>query len=80
MGYHCFREKEAKQMENRFLADMKIVERAIRDAGFVPYDQLYGYVQTGNSLYITRRNNAREIVMKMDREKIRRCLQLRKVS
>lgn len=80
MGYLCFREKEAKQMENRFLADMKIVERAIRDAGFVPYDQLYGYVQTGNSLYITRRNNAREIVMKMDREKIRRCLQLRKVS
>lgn len=67
-------------MENRFLADMKIVERAIRDAGFVPYDQLYGYVQTGNSLYITRRNNAREIVMKMDREKIRRYLQLRKVS
>ena len=49
MGYHCFREKEAKQMENRFLADMKIVERAIREAGFVPYDQLYGYVQTGNS-------------------------------
>lgn len=80
MGYHCFREKDAKQMENRFLADMKIVERAIRDAGFVPYDQLYGYVQTGNSLYITRRNNAREIVMKMDREKIRRYLQLRKVS
>ena len=67
-------------MENRFLADMKIVERAIPDAGSVPYDQLYGYVQTGNSLYITRRNNAREIVMKMDREKIRRCLQLRKVS
>ena len=67
-------------MEGRFLADMKVVERAIREAGFVPYDQLYGYVQTGNSLYITRRNNAREIVMKMDREKIRRCLQLRKVS
>ena len=67
-------------MEDRFLRDMKIVEWAIREAGFVPYDQLYGYVQTGNSLYITRRNNAREIVMKMDREKIRRYLQLRKVS
>lgn len=80
MGNHCFREKEAKQMANRFLAEMKIVERAIREAGFVPCDQLYGYVQTGNSLYITRRNNAREIVMKMDREMIRRYLQLRKVS
>lgn len=67
-------------MEDRFLKDMKIVVDTIRDAGFVPYDQLYGYVQTGNSLYITRRNNAREIVMKMDREMIRRYLQLRKVS
>ena len=67
-------------MEDRFMKDMKIVVDAIRGAGFVPYDQLYGYVQTGNSLYITRRNNAREIVMKMDREKIRRYLQLRKVS
>ena len=67
-------------MEDRFLRDMKIVEWAIREAGVVPCDQLYGYVQTGNNLYITRRNNAREIVMKMDREKIRRYLQLRKVS
>ena len=67
-------------MEDRFLKDMKIVVDAIRGAGFVPYDKLYVYVQTGNSLYITRRNNAREIVMKMDREKIRRYLQLRKVS
>ena len=67
-------------MEDRFLKDMKIVVDAIRDAGFVPHDQLYGYVQTGNSLYITRRNTAREIVMKMDREMIRRYLQLRKVS
>ena len=67
-------------MEDRFLKDMTIVVDAIRDAGFVPYNQLYGYVQTGNSLYITRRNNAREIVMKMDREMIRRYLQLRKVS
>ena len=65
-------------MENRFLENMKIVERAIREAGYVPYDQLYGYVQTGNSLYITRKSNARQIVMKMDTDMIRRYLQLRK--
>ena len=78
MGYHCFGEKEAKQMENRFLADMKIVERAIREAGFVPYDQLYGYVQTGNSLYITRHHNARQIVEQLDSDMIRRYVNLRK--
>ena len=65
-------------MEDWFLADMKIVERAIREAGFVPYDQLYGYVQTGNSLYITRKHNARHLVEHMDTDMIRRYLKLRK--
>lgn len=65
-------------MEDRFLADMKIVEQAIREAGFVPYDQLYGFVQTGNSLYITCKHNARQIVEQMDSDMIRRYLNLRK--
>lgn len=50
-------------MEDRFLENMKIVEQSIREAGYVPYDQLYGNVQTGNSLYITRKNNARQIIL-----------------
>ena len=65
-------------MDDRFLTDMKIVERAIREAGCIPYDQLYGYVQTGNSLYITRKHNARQIVEQMDSGMIRRYLNLRK--
>ena len=65
-------------MDDRFLTDMKIVERAIREAGGVPYDQLYGYVQTGNSLYITRKHHARQIVEQMDSGMIRRYLNLRK--
>ena len=65
-------------MEDRFRADMKIVEQALREAGFVPADQLYGYVQTGNSLYITRMHNARQIVENMDRDMIRRYMNLRK--
>ena len=65
-------------MDDRFLTDMKIVERAIREAGFIPYDQLYGYVQTGNSLYITRKHNARQIVEQMGSGMIRRYLNLRK--
>ena len=65
-------------MEARFRADMKIVVRAIREAGFIPYDQLYGYVQTGNSLYITRKHNARQIVEQMDSGMISRYLNLHK--
>ena len=67
-------------MNEWFLADMKRVENAIRDAGFVPYDQIYGYVMTGNCAYITRRDGARETVAGMDPELLRRYLLHRKPS
>ena len=65
-------------MNDWFLSDMKRVENAIRDAGFVPYDQLFGYVMTGNSAYITRRDGARETVMQIDPDLLRQYLLHRK--
>ena len=41
----------------------KVVEeiiQAIKKAGYDPYAQLYGYISTGKSEYITRNGNARE--------------------
>ena len=61
-----------------FDKNINIVINALRKAGYDPYDQLYGYVQTGNSLYITRKNNARQIIVKMDPFMIRRSLQVHK--
>ena len=62
-------------MKDRFLTDIRIVEQALRDAGFVPYDQLYGYAMTGNSTYITRRDNARTIAENLDPELLQQYLQ-----
>ena len=39
---------------------------AIRQTGNDPYDQLYGYISTGDVTYITRRNNARELIQSVD--------------
>lgn len=39
---------------------------AIRQTGNDPHDQLYGYVSTGDATYITRRNNARELIQSVD--------------
>ena len=55
-------------MNHQFYKDLKIVESAMRDADYDPYDQLYGFWITGNSAYITRKNNARSIAEKLDRE------------
>ena len=52
------------------------IAEAIREAGLVPYDRIYGYVQTGNPMYITRRNDAREKILKIDKGVIQEYLKL----
>lgn len=54
-----------------FLGDMAKVVAALKATGYEPYDQLTGYVMTGNDQYITRFGGAREIVTIMDMKDIR---------
>ena len=57
----------AKSFEEK----ITIVIHALKKAGYVPYDQLYGYVSTGESAYITRQDNARALVESMDKDELR---------
>ena len=61
-------------LDNVFMAAISDVYLAIQEAGYEPYDQLTGYVRTGNDQYITRRRNARMIVTEMDPEMIKQYL------
>ena len=61
-------------LDNEFLSTMSEVYMALQEAGFEPFDQLTGYVRTGNDQYITRRHNARKIVTEMDPEMIKQYL------
>jgi len=61
-------------MDSVFMAAISEVYLAIQEAGYEPYDQLTGYVRTGNDQYITRRHNARKIVTEMDPEIIKQYL------
>ena len=70
--------KEGTKMKNQFYANIERVESAIVDAGYIPYDQLYGFLLTGNSAYITRKDNARSIAENLDRELLRQYLNARK--
>ena len=65
-------------MKNQFYANIELVESAIQDAVYIPYDQLYGFLLTGNSSYITRKDNARSIAENLDRELLRQYLSARK--
>ena len=61
-------------LDNEFMAAMSEVYMALQEVGYEPFDQLTGYVRTGNDQYITRRHNARKIVTEMDPEMIKQYL------
>lgn len=54
---------------------LKEVIIALHSKGYDPYAQIYGYVKTGNDLYITRKNNAREKIRLIDILKLKEYLE-----
>ena len=53
---------------------MKRIITAIQDAGYVPYDQLTAFLKTGDDRYITRRENARNLIREVDQKELRKYL------
>lgn len=47
-----------------------IIENALRESGYDPYTQIYGYLKTGNDSYITRKDNARLLISQLDKDLI----------
>ena len=43
---------------------------SIRETGNDPHDQLLGYISTGDVNYITRLNNARELIQTLDMDTV----------
>ena len=61
-------------MEKNRTILMERIETAIRDAGYIPYDQLTAFLKTGDDRYITRRDNARTLIREVDQKDLQRYL------
>ena len=57
--------------KQEFRARMDRIVEALKDAGYDPYMQLYGYLETGDDSYITRKDNARDEIGELDQEMVR---------
>ena len=57
-------------METNFENIMAHIVASIREAGYEPYDQLYGYLKTGDDTYITRTGDARNLIKKLDTNQV----------
>jgi len=57
---------EKEKYGKDFLEKVEAVVTAIADAGYNPYNQLFGYLTSGNVKYITRSGGARELVKELN--------------
>ena len=53
-----------------FEKQIAFVVSALSDAGYDPYAQLTGYLQTGDETFITRKGDARTIIKSLDIKQI----------
>ena len=57
---------EKEKYGAEYLEKVETLVKAIADAGYNPYNQLYGYLTSGNVKYITRSGNARKLVQELN--------------
>ena len=58
--------------ERQFEATMELIVAALKERGYDPYAQLYGYIKENEPTYITSHNNARSLIQTLDIERVRR--------
>ncbi|MDR0220142.1 MAG: IreB family regulatory phosphoprotein, partial [Lachnospiraceae bacterium] len=46
------------------------VYRALTEKGYNPVNQIVGYIMSGDPTYITSYNNARSLIMKVERDEL----------
>ena len=60
-----------ERQEPSFEEQIARVCRALEAAGYDPINQLYGFVSTGNPSYVTRQDGARQIVVRLDKDRLK---------
>ena len=60
--------KVEKEPEIKVKDVLDIVYHALSEKGYNPVNQIVGYIMSGDPTYITSHNNARSLIMKVDRD------------
>ena len=63
-----FRTKPDQELEVKEILDL--VYNATEEKGYNPVNQIVGYIMSGDPTYITSHNNARSLIMKVERDEI----------
>ena len=62
--------KVAVEPENGVKIILSAVYEALSEKGYNPVNQIVGYIMSGDPTYITSHNNARSLIMKVERDEL----------
>ena len=63
-----FKVEAAPQIQAKDI--LEIVYNALVEKGYNPVNQIVGYIMSGDPTYITSHNNARSLIMKVERDEL----------
>jgi len=61
--------------DSKFIAAMEHIIAALKERGYDPYAQLYGYITKMEPTYITSHKDARTLIQNLDFEKVKQYVQ-----
>ena len=62
--------KVEKEPETGVKVVLSTVYEALNEKGYNPISQIVGYIMSGDPTYITSHNNARSLIMKVERDEL----------
>ncbi len=62
--------KVEKEPEIKVKDVLSVVYQALSEKGYNPVNQIVGYIMSGDPTYITSHNNARTLIMKVERDEL----------
>ena len=62
--------KLEKEPELQVKDVLRIVFKALTEKGYNPVNQIVGYIMSGDPTYITSHNNARSLIMRVERDEL----------
>ena len=62
--------KIQSDQEIRVSEVLQLVYQAMTEKGYDPVNQIVGYIMSGDPTYITSHNNARSLIMKVERDEL----------
>ena len=63
-----FRTRPDQEIQVKEVLDL--VYNAMEEKGYNPVNQIVGYIMSGDPTYITSHNNARSLIMKVERDEL----------